>query len=546
MINYMNLFDQLTSSVRTNQEAREALKYLTWFMCTLLIFETHLVWILCSSTLGVMWLTIIWSLHTQQKYLKFIEVSWNREHMQGSLFTKLDQTLVINNPSSFSFPKLAIQLRSSHGGTPTYTLCLPAYSSVKVPMHIKGNRLGNYQIWGIEIIHGDLFHFYMTRIFKPLPFQFQFQPTPSPTLLRFYRSHYPAHQSFTPLKINYTDEGDFQELRQYQSTDDQRRIAWMASARQGKLLSQVYEKPHQHRIAFALDLSWPMQQTMSYNELSYLDQSLNYLHYCLTSIKDHPVGLILFDHQILASLPPRLNQSPLFNPLLHYASTYTDEEYTEECFEDLVALVGHYLTWHGHENVQYKQSHLGNYPLSLDQHPIYEIYCIEEMVDVIRKYDLLPLPKGHSGPLSQKSIEHLFRQFCWSYNLPLTPRLSRPVSELDRGCVEAIDYCKTHQITHLIVLSNTLRLNANFSIKPFQKWANQGGQISWWEVQAKPVFPPIFSSLRSLVDFHSLPPLPPLSQTLSDSPYPIASKHSRKLVDFQRSYHPHFTISLAH
>ena len=86
------------------------------------------------------------------------------------------------------------------------------------------------------------------------------------------------------------------------------------------------------------------------------------------------------------------------------------------------------------------------------------------------------------------------------------------------------------------------RLQTTSSIRSLQKWVNQGGQMSWWEIQTKPLFPPQFSSMRSLIDFQSLPPLPPAPQTAPHPKYFLPSGHSRKLVDFQRSYHPHFAI----
>lgn len=98
---------------------------------------------------------------------------------------------------------------------------------------------------------------------------------------------------------------ELESLREYVPGDDPRRIYWAASARRGRLVVRVNQHERNHSVILALDRSRLMGTRIGErSKLDYaIDATLALAYAAL--IHGDRIGLVVFDREVVAYLPPR-------------------------------------------------------------------------------------------------------------------------------------------------------------------------------------------------------------------------------------------------
>jgi len=100
-------------------------------------------------------------------------------------------------------------------------------------------------------------------------------------------------------------DNEFERLKEYQTDDEFRHIAWRATARQGQLITKMFQMNENQSVIFMLDCGRMMLGQVRSTRL--IDYALNAI-LMLTSIalRNHDkVGLVTFAGQVASYLPPK-------------------------------------------------------------------------------------------------------------------------------------------------------------------------------------------------------------------------------------------------
>lgn len=131
---------------------------------------------------------------------------------------------------------------------------VPANTRLCVTVVVKGLRVGRHGIHGLslEVESGpSLFEVPLTFA---NPFGIEVMPTPYSVLVRSARGGRSRQQADEGRPGRLRGEGgELRELREHQSGDPFRRIAWKASARRGQLLVREYERDERDVVWLVLD-----------------------------------------------------------------------------------------------------------------------------------------------------------------------------------------------------------------------------------------------------------------------------------------------------
>jgi uncharacterized protein (DUF58 family) len=131
---------------------------------------------------------------------------------------------------------------------------VPANTRLAVTVTVKGLRVGRHGIHGLslEVESGpSLFEVPLTFA---NPFGVEVMPTPYSVLVRSARGGRSRQQADEGRPGRLRGEGgELRELREHQSGDPFRRIAWKASARRGVLLVREYERDERDVVWLVLD-----------------------------------------------------------------------------------------------------------------------------------------------------------------------------------------------------------------------------------------------------------------------------------------------------
>ncbi|WP_164491705.1 DUF58 domain-containing protein [Staphylospora marina] len=119
---------------------------------------------------------------------------------------------------------------------------------------------------------------------------------------RYYREQ--MEQEGIPHPRTFGMGPEFSHLREYQPDDEPRRINWMASARHGKLMTNVMQPATGHEVAILLDAGRLMG--VEYNGRSRLDTALEAaLGYAAVALRrGERVSLTAFSDRIHVRIPP--------------------------------------------------------------------------------------------------------------------------------------------------------------------------------------------------------------------------------------------------
>jgi len=108
---------------------------------------------------------------------------------------------------------------------------------------------------------------------------------------------------------------EFESLREYVPGDEYKKIDWSATARRGKLISRQYEAERSQNIVLLLDTGRNMLQSIQkMAKLDYVVNTALMLAY-VAAASDDKVGLMAFDAEIRAYLPPAKSKAQVYGIL---------------------------------------------------------------------------------------------------------------------------------------------------------------------------------------------------------------------------------------
>jgi uncharacterized protein (DUF58 family) len=108
---------------------------------------------------------------------------------------------------------------------------------------------------------------------------------------------------------------EFESLREYVPGDEYKKIDWSATARRGKLISRQYEAERSQNIMLLLDTGRNMLQSVQkMAKLDYVVNTALMLAY-VAAASDDKVGLMAFDAEIRAYLPPAKSKAQVYGIL---------------------------------------------------------------------------------------------------------------------------------------------------------------------------------------------------------------------------------------
>ena len=238
-------------------------KYAIWFwlICLLAAIWFSFLPLIAVSTLLIFisLITIIW----KEKSLKNVnpEIELNKTrlfvgeefHIEASV--KNDKWLPLVW-LEWEFPKKEAVVWGDHEQN-LYTirlLWLLWYQQVKWTIKGKGNKRGVYKIGQVGLRSGDGFRFTEKRIVHSFPEKLYIYP-------RLLPVHVPSFRSSIQWQIKGKQGGYLEDpllvngIREYEPGDEWRKFNWKASARTGKMLTNVYQPVVNEQLFILFDVS---------------------------------------------------------------------------------------------------------------------------------------------------------------------------------------------------------------------------------------------------------------------------------------------------
>ncbi len=171
-------------------------------------------------------------------------------------------------------------------------------------------------LFGMNMLHG--------RYLSPLGLWRRRLVWPLPEAVRVYPNLIPARQWEIAIRQGKHLEGlkrsrlrgtgtDFESLREYQPGDQYRAINWSATARQGKLVTTLYQIDRSQPVMLLIDAGRMMIPQV--NDLAKLDHALNaaLLLATVAAERGDQVGLMLFGGEVKAFMPPRKGRAQVLS-----------------------------------------------------------------------------------------------------------------------------------------------------------------------------------------------------------------------------------------
>ena len=108
---------------------------------------------------------------------------------------------------------------------------------------------------------------------------------------------------------------EFESLREYVPGDEYKKIDWSATARRGKLITRQYEAERSQNIILLLDTGRTMlQPVQKMAKLDFVVNTALMLAY-VAAASDDKVGLMAFDAEVRAYLPPAKSKAQVYGIL---------------------------------------------------------------------------------------------------------------------------------------------------------------------------------------------------------------------------------------
>jgi uncharacterized protein (DUF58 family) len=412
-------------------------------------------------------------------------------------------SITLKNPTSVSIQHLSLRLRLTNGQSPIIKRKLPAHQQGVIKGELLCNHLNDGMIWGCEVLAEDHFglitaerHFLREHRITVIPQASISLPQPS-TLLSTNKSTSSKENNVNRIRGH---EGDFVELRSYQPSDHIRRIAWRASARRGKLLTQVFENTFERKYILALDLNPLMRARLLTEHRS--DLAIDLLHHELNRLKGAQVGVIVFDHRILAHLPiaSQSQTRQRFHKIERYLARPLMFDCVAETQDELWDRLSNYLTWIG-KDYEAHQRGLDREPHLSPSLRLKDTLNKEFMSQwLLEQEDLQPL--SYLEGIGMNDIDQRLRQFCYDVGITSTPCLPRPLHQMNHGLSQLMTLAKNEEATDLSIISHSHRLQSNADLSLLKAWVNDRRALTWIQTACvQPQLPKILSPLASSITY---------------------------------------------
>jgi len=437
--------------------------------------------------------------HQARERLVQLELKWERtqERLYVTRGELLRVHLLIHNPHPSPLHQLKLYIRSQDGRSDPLIIQLPALGALRVPVDLEGRALGEERLWGVELQWGGPLNAHKLHVHHARSLSYTVQPRLPKGGPRYQRAlGSPAEGVERQLR---THEGDFQELRSYHVGDELRRVAWRASARRGELLTKVYEQPLRRRALIAIDIG-PAMRVYRAGQGSALTHAIELAYAELKRSRDLEVGLALFDHRLIASLPPRARALSSYLQLLQYAAQVYETDCTDLDHQHLTALLGEQLYWLGVESV--RLGGLDQAPARAQQRLLKDEYWSEAIKE--RVQSALEASSEALFGLSDPQWRSPELSACEALGLRVPYRQSSRYGASAQGLRELSELARRWGATELLILSDPERLEAQSDLYPLRSWAERGGQLTWCEVSTVPSDRPTAPELPLLCEPRAL------------------------------------------
>ena len=490
---------QQTSSV-LSLKADTLLLLLLYFLLGL-IFTPHYIFISSSSVILALFIYLICERTRLEWTLEHLHVSWRipEQVIRGE---NAEIKVIIKNPTKVNLKHINISICLPQKKLKEIKGSLSQLHQLELCFSIPCFHLSAGHIWGIECEVKDalglvsaervICEFNKIRILPRSVFK---KTVHRPhTQIQDFQQH--PQISARPKK---SQDGEFAELRDYQPYDSHRKIAWRASARQGKLLTKVDESYQEPRYLLAIDLN-PLIYQPLFNETR-ASLAIDQAHEELLRLKGEQVGLIIFDHQAIMQFP--VAKQKITYQRFKEIDTYLAQPFlpinTAITIDELWSALSNYLIWAGgrppppHKRWEYEPHFSQSLRLK-------NSLSIDLMSNWLSNYYTDSIKHFADGLWDQK--EYQLRRFCYEIGIISAPKLPRSSTQLHQGLSEVFHYAHRQKINHIKILSHSQRLQSVADISLLKQWSTNRYGLEWIQIgSSNTKLPEKLSSLSNQIAY---------------------------------------------
>ena len=415
--------------------------------------------------------------------------------------------LLLKNPTSLSLYGLSIAIRTPYGLSESVRLNIAPQQEGSLRFQLACSHFNAGHVWGIELKGIDGLGLVLSE--RHIVTSINIKVLPKSPRYSLPSTHQSSEALIHRATASYTQslgqEGEFRELRPYQPSDGARRVAWRASARRGELVTQSLEQSFDQRYLFALDLSSIMRVPLGLD--TRVDLALDLLPQWIRELGHQDCALVAFDHRLLykTKVTPAKNLTTNLANFTQYATQPLDADCVAETREELWARASEYLYWSTHAQTKRWSPQNVHLPGPFSTHPLTHPYRIEVTRTYLSTQPLsLPLPDTQE---LDEGEHDLLRRYCHSVGITCSPTLPRTTKQLNYGLQSVFNYAQKKNISHLVILSHSLRLGDQAGTVPLHHWLRSRRALSWVQVGSlhKRV-PKELTSLGGRFTYRSIPP----------------------------------------
>ena len=200
-------------------------------------------------------------------------------------------------------------------GSPRMATRVEGQKTARLTYEVRPMRRGDHLFGNVTVRWTSVLGLFVRQTTKPIATKAKVYPN----LLQISQSERLTRLGRMPAGVRYSraigEAGMFDQLREYVSDDDFRRINWKATARHGKLISSDFSPERSQNILILVEMGQQMMtRPLGVLRTTRLDLVVNaVLMFAYTAItRGDRVGLLLFDEKIRSYLPPRAGQGQFF------------------------------------------------------------------------------------------------------------------------------------------------------------------------------------------------------------------------------------------
>lgn len=330
---------------------------------------------------------------------------------------------------------------------------LPGHSSLETAFEVDFKRTGRWMLHGFDVRIADPLGLLETRDYLPAPHPFEVYPKRGALRRRLTpRAGGISRREGGRHPVEQLGLGtDVRELREHQSGDPLRHIAWKATVRRGKLISKNFEHETAMSVYLMLDVSCSMRggQTPG-QKLEYGITTAVSIAEALLKRRDS-VGLMTFDEKLYGHVAP--SSAPHHaRRILHHlvgVSSIVDPDLTEYDEDEVGALVADYLLIQ--ERLDFRKGDEVDEVTGVNR-KLLQRWLMSVFGRTKEEYGSAVLTQG----IFEQRASRL-RQFAQLRGLEIPYRVEARLGMKERGLVEALEQLVTQSSgKHMIVVISDL------------------------------------------------------------------------------------------